>query len=247
MHFDTQELEELQKKIGAQSITDSKVSPDGIKYIAGFDVAYVGGQMVCAVAVLDFKTLTVVERKHSVGKPAMPYISGFRAFRDGPAIIQTYYDIEHEPDVLMISGHGIAHQHKCGLATYVGVELEKPTVGVAKSIVHGALQGDDVLVDNEIRGIMVRTKEHANPIIVSPGHLIALSDAAEITKHCIVHPHKLPEPLHAAHKTAKQVLSQLMNDVMNDVHKSTDSEKSELADEGDAEELLFEKMNKIVL
>ena len=242
MHFDIQELEELQKKIGAQAITTGEVNPEKIKYIAGFDVAYVGSQMVCAAVVLDFKSLTVVERKHSVGRAPMPYISGFRAFRDGPAIIQTYYDIEHEPDVLMISGHGISHQHKCGLANYVGVELEKPTIGVAKSIVHGVVQGDDILVDNEIRGVMVRTREHAKPIIVSPGHLISLSDAAQIAKHCIVHPHKLPEPLHAAHKTAKQVLCQLMNDA-----NGNNSNTAMLSHDEDGDELLLEKMNKIVL
>lgn len=235
MRVDEHELVELQKKIGMQAVVSSTLSPEQIKYIAGFDVAFVGGQMVCAAVVLDFKTLTVVERKHSLGRPQMPYIPGFRAFRDGPAIIQTYYDIEHEPDVLMISGHGVAHQNKCGLATYVGVELEKPTVGVAKSLVHGEIEGTDILVDKELRGVLLQTRQHAKSVIVSPGHMLSISDAAQIVQHCIIPPHKLPEPLHAAHKVARQVLAQLMQGGM----------KIEAQD--DDEDVKLEEFNKMVL
>ncbi|MBI4016960.1 MAG: endonuclease V [Candidatus Aenigmarchaeota archaeon] len=235
MRFDEHELLELQKKIGMQAVLSSRRSPEQIKYIAGFDVAFVGGQMVCAAVVLDFKTLTVVERKHSVGRPQMPYISGFRAFRDGPAIIQTYYDIEHEPDVLMVSGHGVAHQNKCGLATYVGVELEKPAIGVAKSLTNGKIEGSGVLVDNEVRGVLLQTRQHAKSVIVSPGHLMSISDAASVVQHCIIPPHKLPEPLHAAHKVARQVLAQLM-------HGDVKVEESDDFEEGGLEEF-----NKMVL
>jgi deoxyribonuclease V len=135
----------------------------------------------------------------------MPYIPGLLAFREGDIILKTYYDLEHDPDVLMVDGHGIAHPMRAGLACYVGVELEKPCIGVAKKILIGEVVGDKVMIGNEARGILVKTKEHAKPVIVSPGHLISVNSAAEIVKKCIVYPHKLPEPLHQAHRHAEKM------------------------------------------
>jgi len=205
-----EELVELQKQIGAQASTVSRSPPDTIRYIAGFDVTFAGRQMICGTAVLDYKTLTVVERKHAVLHAHMPYVPGFRAFREGPGIVQAYYDIEHEPDVLMISGHGIAHQHRCGLATYVGVELDKPAVGVSKSLLHGHVQDTDIVVNGAVCGRIMLTKDHAKPILVSPGHMMSIPDAIAIVQRCIIPPHKLPEPLHAAHKHAKSILAQFV-------------------------------------
>ncbi len=211
MVFDEQEMTGILKKIAMQANISAPLPLESVKYIAGFDVIFLGNQMVCAAAVLDYKTLTVVERKHSLGKALMPYIAGFRAFRDGPAIIQTYYDLEHEPDLIFIPGHGIAHPQKCGVATYVGVELQKPTIGIAKALLHGEINGSNIVINNEVCGEMVRTREHAKPLFVSPGNMLTLTDAVSVTKYCIIPPHKLPEPLHAAHKTARKILSQLLN------------------------------------
>ena len=154
----------------------------------------------------------------------MPYIPGLRAFREGPAIIQAYYDLEHEPDVLIIPGHGIAHQNRCGLATYVGVELQKSTIGVAKSVLPGDIVEDKIIINNEVCGMLLRTKSHANPIVVSPGHLITTEDAINIVQKCIIQPHKLPEPLVAAHKFVKHIMNNPTSEQKEDVEEDIPEE-----------------------
>ena len=105
----------------------------------------------------------------------------------------------------MVDGHGIAHPLRAGLASYIGVELAKPCIGVAKSLLVGEIEDDKIMIGAEVRGMLVRTKEHAKPVFVSPGHLITVERAVEIVKKCIVPPHKLPEPLHAAHRFADSI------------------------------------------
>ncbi len=205
MQVDTARLRGILRAIAGKVRTDDKLKTDEIKTIAGFDVAFFGDKAVCAAVVLDFKTMAVLESKYLLAKAEMPYIPGFLAFREGDAILKTYYDLEHDPDVLMVDGHGIAHPMRAGLACYVGVELEKPCIGVAKKLLIGEVVDDKVMIGNEVRGKQVVTKEHAKPIIVSPGHLISVETAAEIAKKCIVYPHKLPEPLHQAHRFAEKL------------------------------------------
>ena len=206
MYVDEKEFEELQKQIGSQANTNSSLSVESIKYIAGFDVLCVGRQVFCAAVVLDAVTMKVVERKHAVGKTPMPYIPGLQAFREGPALVQLYYDIEHEPDVVLVSGHGIAHPYRCGIATYVGVELQKPTIGIAKSLFGGNIVNETAVINGEVCGRILKTKEHANPVVVSPGHLVTADDALLIVQKYIIPPHKLPEPLALAHKYVKHIL-----------------------------------------
>jgi len=205
MTVDTAKMRGILRAIAKQVKTGDAVKIEEIKTLAGFDVAFFGDKAVCAAVVLGFPSMTVLERTHVLFKPDMPYIPCFRAFREGQAILQAYYDLEHDPDVLFVDGHGIAHPMGAGLASYVGVELEKPCVGVAKSLLLGEISDDKVLIGDDVRGMLVKTKEHAKPVIVSPGHLISVQTAAELVRKCIVPPHKLPEPLHVAHRLADKL------------------------------------------
>lgn len=201
------ELKDIQKKTAKQVIVED--SFDDIRYVAGFDVAFVGDKAVVGAAVFDVKEMKLVEKKSLVTKSAMNYIPGLLAFREGPVISQVYYDLEYDPDLLLIDGHGILHPEKCGLATFIGVELAKPTIGVAKSILEGEEKENEVLLDGEVRALKVRTKEHARPLYVSPGHMISLKTAAEFVKKLTVPPHKTPEPLHVARRIAKKAAEEL--------------------------------------
>jgi len=196
------QLKEQQAQIAQQIVVEDEVKFDEIKYVAGFDLSYFGNKCVCSAVVLDFKTLQVVEKKFFVMKTEMNYVPGFLAFREGPPICQTYFDLECEPDVIIVDGHGIAHPMNCGLATFVGVELGKPTIGVAKNLLVGEEKDGEIFYEGQLVGKTVKTKEHANPLFVSPGNLISIETAAEIIKKCVIAPHKLPEPLHAAHRLA---------------------------------------------
>lgn len=209
MQFNIGKLKGMQTSVAKQAKTDESLEFDDIRYVAGFDVSYVGEKAVCAVAVFDLKTMTLVERTAITSKAPMTYVPGLLAFREGPLMCQAYYDLEHEPDVLLIDGHGMAHPERCGAATFVGVELGKPSVGVAKSLIAGKEQDGDIILDDAIVGKMVRTKEHAKPLIVSPGHLISAELAAKLVKKCVVPPHKLPEPIHVAHRYADKKADEL--------------------------------------
>ncbi|MBI2565200.1 endonuclease V [Candidatus Woesearchaeota archaeon] len=203
MNVDTRKLRSIMRAVAQEVKLEDDFNKDEIKKIAGFDVAFFDNKIVGASVVLDAKTLKVLERKTIVADLPMNYIPGYRAFREGPVLLQLYYELEEEPDIIMVNGHGIAHPLSCGLATFLGVELEKPSIGVAKSLLVGEEKEGKIILDNQCVGIAVKTKEYANPLYVSPGTKISAETAAEIIKKIVIQPHKLPEPLHKAHRLAK--------------------------------------------
>ena len=176
-----------------------------IKTIAGFGCKAQGRQLFCAVAVFSYPDLKLLESKTIEREQPMPYIPGFMAFREGKLMLELYYQLEYDPDVLMVPGHGIAHPLKCGVASFLGHELHKPCIGVAKHLMTGAtVEGEKIVMDNEVRGLLVTTKKHAKPVYVSPGQLITIEQAAELVQKTIVPPHKMPEPVHVASRFAKK-------------------------------------------
>ncbi|PIN75067.1 hypothetical protein COV18_04900 [Candidatus Woesearchaeota archaeon CG10_big_fil_rev_8_21_14_0_10_37_12] len=176
------------------------------KYFAGFAVAYFADKCICTAVVVDAQTMEIKEKTYTVTKPPINYIPGLIAFREGPVICQTYYDLEYEPDVLIVSGDGILHPEKAGLANFVGTELSKPVIGVGTKLLSGEEQEDRIFFNGELTGKRVLTKEHAKPLYVSPGNLITVEEAAQIVKQCVCLPHKLPEPLHLAHRMASKLV-----------------------------------------
>lgn len=205
-YTDLRKLRDVQRKVAKEANLAYGIKTSEVKRIAGFDLAFLQDKCVCAAVVLEYPSMKVLERKSIVMKVPMNYIPGYLAFREGPPIITLYYDIEEEPDVLMVDGHGIAHPLMCGLATYVGVELGKPCIGVAKNLLIGSEKDGNIVVGDEVIGVVVRTKEHARPLYVSQGNLVTLEAAKEIVEKCVIPPHKLPEPLHQAHRLSKREL-----------------------------------------
>ena len=206
MKVDTRQLRNVQRKIAKEVSTADQLKTSEVKLIAGFDVTYFDDKILCAAAVYDVNKKEIVETKHTISKIPMQYIPGYRAFRDGTAILQTYYDLENEPEIMMVAGHGISHPLKCGLATYVGVELGKSVIGVASRLLAGDIEDKKIKILNETRGELIKTKEHAKPLYVSVGNKISLKSAVELVKKTNIPPHKLPEPLHQAHKHANKML-----------------------------------------
>lgn len=197
------------QRIASKVDSSKSVDFNAIKKVAGFDCTFFNSKIICAAVVFDLKTKEIIEKKYTISDSQMPHIPGFSAFREGPAIIQTYYSLENNPDILMLDGHGIAHQKKCGLATYVGLELEKPSIGIAKNLSAGEIKDDKIIIDSQERGAVIKTKTHANQLFVSPGHLIDIASCVEITQKLVFAPHKMPEPLHEAHKFAKKTVVKL--------------------------------------
>jgi deoxyribonuclease V len=200
--IDLFKLEAEQRKL-AQKVMLTDDIPE-IETIAGCDIAYTGNTMICVIVVMDYKTMKLREFQSSTGLPNFPYIPGFLSYREAPIIIETYHKLELDPDVLLIDGNGILHPRRMGLASTVGLSIDKPTIGVAKSLLLGSVVDGQVLVEGDALGLELPTKELAKPIYVSPGHRIGLKSSLDIVMKSIIE-HKLPEPLHEAHKIANKM------------------------------------------
>jgi deoxyribonuclease V len=178
-----------------------------------FDQAFKDNEVISAVVICDYKTMKVVERKYAVVKATAPYIPSYLSYREAPAIVEAVNKLENKPDVLLIDGHGIAHPRKIGLASHAGLSLDIPTIGIAKALLCGEVKEDKIIIEESTRGYTLVTKEHANPLFVSPGHKVGLKSSLEIVKNCIRLPHKLPEPLHLAHRYANKIRKELENKI----------------------------------
>jgi len=185
---------------------------DQLEYIGGCDQTFVGNKVISAVVVLDYSTLKVVERKYALAEAPIQYIPGFLSYRESPAVVEAVSKLNQKPDVLLVDGNGILHQRKIGMASHLGILLDMPTVGVAKKLLLGEEKDGRVFVEDEKRAAVLKTKEHAKPIYISPGHRVSLRTAETIVKKCMVEKHKLPEPLHEAHKYANKVKKRLGED-----------------------------------
>ena len=118
-------------------------------------------------------------------------------------IKEAFSKLKNKPDVLLVDGNGVLHPLRCGLASHLGVELDQPTVGVAKTRLLGEEdEAGNIKVGSEIIGAEFKAKEHAKPIYVSVGHKVCLETAINIVQKTTKQPHKLPEPLHLAHRLA---------------------------------------------
>ena len=185
----------LRKKIILKNSFD-EIENIGGCYITGFEE-----KLIVSLVVLDFKTMEVKDKMLDVSIPNMKYVSGLLGFRVAPAIIDAFTSLDKRPDVMIINANGILHPRKMGAATQIGIQLDVPTIGVAKKLMVGEVKEGDIFIDEEKVGFMVETKDIAKPIYVSPGHKINMSTSLKIIKECIKK-HKLPEPLHIAHKYA---------------------------------------------
>jgi deoxyribonuclease V len=204
--IDTTKLKEEQLKLARKVVL--KDGFDKISLIAGSDQAYYMDKIISAIAVLSYEDLKVVELKYTVQECKFPYIPTYLSYRESPAIVETYHKLDNQPDIILVDGNGILHPRKLGVASHLGLLLDKPTIGVAKSLLLGEEKDGKIFVDGEPRAFIVTTREYAKPIYVSPGHLVSMGKSLEIVKHCL-QGHKLPEPLKIAHNYANKIKRKL--------------------------------------
>jgi deoxyribonuclease V len=178
--------------------------------IGGVDISIKTEAARAAIVVIRFPDLTPVEAVTADAPLVFPYVPGLLAFREGPAVLAAWELLETRPDLLMFDGQGIAHPRGVGIASHMGLWLERPTIGVAKSRLYGRheevgpLHGDHTeLIDKggNVIGKVLRTKERTNPLYISPGHLMDVPHATEFVLACLAG-YRLPEPTRWAHKVA---------------------------------------------
>lgn len=196
---------ELQKNLAGSVVHKSLRRPP--KLIAGIDCALTKDKqkIIGCVVVLSYPDLELLEIKSAIRKLTMPYIPGLLSFREAPACLQAAEKLKLNPDLYLIDGQGIAHPRRLGLAAHLGLFLDKPTIGCAKSRLIGDYEepalnrGFFSLLkdDKEIIGAVVRTRTNVKPLFISVGHKCTLEDSIKWVLDCAI-TFRLPEPTRLA-------------------------------------------------
>ena len=210
----------LQKELAGAVIRSDRFGPGGpraIKRVAGVDAAFAdGGRVIrAAAAVLDYPALVRSDEALVEQPTAFPYVPGLLSFREVPALLEVLGRLSSVPDLILCDGHGYAHPRRFGLACHLGLWLDTPTIGVAKSRLTGRhdepgpVKGDVawLLAGGGMRpreriGAVLRTRDRVNPVYVSAGHRVSLKTAVALTLACATR-YRLPEPTRLADKLSK--------------------------------------------
>lgn len=180
-----------------------------INTVAGIDVAYPDNEFheACgACIVLDYETMEVIEDSVIFLPTEFPYISTYFSYRELPIAQKLIKSIQSKPSIVLLDGNGIIHPARCGFASHVGILMNIPTIGIAKTLLYGKIRGSHVNIDGEQRGYSFSNKKGRKPIYISPGHCVSLQTSLKVIKHlCST---KNPEPLRRAHHLAKESLAQ---------------------------------------
>ena len=182
--------------------------------IAGLDVGFEEeGTITRAAAVLlDATTLQVLDQQVARVETSMPYVPGLLSFRELPALLQAFAALRAKPDLALVDGQGIAHPRRLGIAAHFGVVADVPSIGVAKKILTGRAVTDlhdmrgafvPLRDGREQIGWLLRSKVKCNPLVVSPGHRVAMASAAELVMR-FVGAYRLPEPTRLADRLASR-------------------------------------------
>ncbi|MDY7033139.1 MAG: deoxyribonuclease V [Thermodesulfobacteriota bacterium] len=199
--------ETLKKKLVLKKIKKN------IHLLAGADVSYSkkNRKLYAAVTVMTFPELNEVEEATAGGDIHFPYIPGLLSFREAPILARAFKKIRRVPDVVIFDGQGIAHPRGMGLATHMGLMLDVPSIGCAKSRLFGTYEkigntaGDFSFLkaDGMIVGVALRTRTNIHPIFVSPGYKTDIPGCIEtIINTC--RGYRIPEPIRQAHLLANQ-------------------------------------------
>lgn len=182
--------------------------------VAGIDVAYGrrGGPAHAAAVLFDLATLALLEHAEATLPPAFPYVPGLLSFREGPAAVAALAGLSRRPDLLMCDGQGIAHPRRIGIASHLGLVLDLPSIGIAKSRLIGTHaepgpnRGDrtPLLDKDEEIGAVLRTRTNVRPVFVSIGHRVSLESAIVLVLAC-TRRFRLPEPIRAADRLSRRI------------------------------------------
>jgi deoxyribonuclease V len=204
--FSVKRAHEMQLRLSKKLIFEDTL-PNKVGYVAGVDVAYLEGTSVAAVAVLDANTLSQVEVQVAHVKTRFPYIPTLLSFREIAPAYSVVKKLHSKPDVFMIDGQGFSHPYGVGFASHLGLILDMPTIGVAKSLLCGKVGQNvkenwaPIKYEGKVIGAEVVTKQGTKPVYVSVGHRVSLKRAIEVVLEC-TRKYKLPEPTRRAHITA---------------------------------------------
>ncbi len=178
--------------------------------VAGVDSAFLDDSIISVACLYRYPEITLVEEKYVVKKLRFPYIPGFLSFREGPTAIEAIEKLSITPDCVIFDGQGIAHPKRIGVASYVGVLLDMPVIGCAKSRLVGEYKEpgkrrgswSPLKADGDTVGAVLRTRTGVKPLFISPGNRIDIQGSIETILGCTVK-YRLPEPIRRADALSK--------------------------------------------
>ncbi|MEH2338845.1 deoxyribonuclease V [Nostoc sp.] len=200
----------IQEKLRDQVITKDQLQ-EPIQYVAGVDMGFEADGTIsrAAVAVLSFPDLQVIETSLAHRPTSFPYIPGFLSFREIPAVLDALEKIKTTPDMILCDGQGIAHPRRLGIASHLGLLIDIPTIGVAKSLLVGKYEElaqtkgsrQPLIYKGETIGAVLRSRTGVKPLYISSGHRISLPTAIDYVLRCTPK-YRLPETTRIADKLA---------------------------------------------
>jgi len=212
--LDEAEARVLQRELARQVVREDRFGT--IRTVAGVDLGFPrtpdGGELGrAAVVVLRWPDLDLVEERVVEQPVTFPYIPGLLSFREAPVGLAAITSLERRPDLLLVDGQGLAHPRRCGIACHLGLLLDLPTIGCAKSLLVGQAEesgpdpGDWTPLVNrgETIGAALRTRPKTRPIYVSIGHRVSLTSAIALVAQC-GRGYRLPEPTRLADRIASR-------------------------------------------
>jgi deoxyribonuclease V len=182
------------------------------KLVAGVDAAFDKGRVFAAACLYSFPELTLQDECCIVSPISFPYVPGYLSFREGEATVSAIRLLKAKPDLILVDGQGIAHPRRMGIASHIGVLLDQPTIGCAKSRLVGEFEKPDLkrgahsplFFQEKIVGMVVRTRANVRPLFISPGHKVSLKNSVDIVLQT-TRGFRIPEPLRRADFLSKRV------------------------------------------
>ena len=206
------EARALQPQLAQRVIARTTLEPDAIQTVAGVDVGFHKDVARAAIVVLSYPELEFLDYALGESPVTFPYVPGLLTFREGPSVLDALGKLATGPDVFIFDGHGLAHPRRIGLAAHMGVLLDHPSIGCAKSRLTGTHDEPGevagawvpLLDQGEIIGAVVRSRTKVKPLFVSVGHRVDLPTAVHLVLQC-TRGYRLPETTRYAHKIASGV------------------------------------------
>ena len=203
------EAKALQSRLAQKVVAETTFDPASVQTVAGVDVGFRGDSARAAVVVLAFPQLKPVAWALGEAPVTFPYVPGLLTFREGPSVLAALEELSIWPDLFIFDGHGLAHPRRVGLAAHMGVLLDSPSIGCAKSRLTGEHSepgqaiGDWVPLceQGEKIGAVVRSRAKVKPLYVSIGHRVDLPTAIDFVLRCTTR-YRLPETTRYAHRVA---------------------------------------------
>ncbi len=215
-NVDLQAAKEIQMAFKNQ--IEIKPIQQPIQFIAGADVAYSRKLNLgfSVISIFNYPKMQLIEQQYYTLPVNFPYVPGYLTFREAPVLLKAFEKINIIPDLVLVDGQGIAHPRQFGIASHLGLFLNLPTIGCAKSRLVGNFNmpafekgsQSDLIFEGKIIGKVVRTRTNIKPVFVSPGHKIALNQSVEwILKTCLSF--RIPEPIRQSHIAVNKLRSDL--------------------------------------